>query len=51
MISSRTAEKHREHATALGASDFLGKPYQNQALLDKIRELLEGGALLKGLAS
>lgn len=51
MISSRTAEKHREHATALGASDFLGKPYQNQALLDKIRELLEGGTLLKGLAS
>ncbi|WP_020561014.1 response regulator [Thiofilum flexile] len=51
MISSRTAEKHREHATALGASDFLGKPYQNQALLDKIRELLEGGTLLKGLTA
>ncbi|MBK8453073.1 MAG: response regulator [Thiofilum sp.] len=51
MISSRTAEKHREHATALGASDFLGKPYQNQALLDKIRELLEGGTLMKGLTA
>lgn len=46
MISSRTAEKHRAHAASLGATDFLGKPYQNQDLLEKIKEHLEGASLL-----
>lgn len=40
MISSRTAEKHRQHAEALGANSFLGKPYQNQELLELIRHHL-----------
>lgn len=43
MISSRTAQKHREHAAALGATGFLGKPYQNDVLLDAIQEVLASG--------
>ncbi|CAA6799984.1 MAG: Signal transduction histidine kinase CheA (EC [uncultured Thiotrichaceae bacterium] len=42
MISSRTAEKHLLHAKELGASDFLGKPYQNQDLLEHIFRHLRG---------
>lgn len=43
MISSRTAQKHREHAGALGATGFLGKPYQNEVLLDALQEVLATG--------
>ncbi len=38
MISSRSAEKHREHARQLGADDFLGKPYGEEELLDHIKK-------------
>ncbi len=40
MISSRTAEKHLDHARALGATNFLGKPYQNAVLLEYIDQHL-----------
>lgn len=40
MITSRTGEKHRDRALALGANEFLGKPYQEQVLFAKINELL-----------
>jgi chemosensory pili system protein ChpA (sensor histidine kinase/response regulator) len=43
MISSRTAQKHREHAGSLGATGFLGKPYQNEVLLDALQEVLASG--------
>lgn len=43
MISSRTAQKHREHAGSLGATGFLGKPYQNEVLLDAIQDVLATG--------
>ena len=33
MITSRTAEKHRNLALELGASDYLGKPYDEEQLL------------------
>jgi chemosensory pili system protein ChpA (sensor histidine kinase/response regulator) len=33
MITSRTAEKHREHAAQLGVDAYLGKPYQEDELL------------------
>jgi chemosensory pili system protein ChpA (sensor histidine kinase/response regulator) len=36
MISSRTADKHRSHAAELGVSHFLGKPYQEEELLDLV---------------
>ena len=40
MITSRTAEKHRSRAKALGVEGYLGKPYQEEDLLRHLRELL-----------
>jgi chemosensory pili system protein ChpA (sensor histidine kinase/response regulator) len=39
MISSRTAEKHREHAQSLGVLAFLGKPFDEADLLERLRAL------------
>lgn len=36
MITSRTGQKHRDRAMAIGVNDYLGKPYQESVLLDKI---------------
>jgi chemosensory pili system protein ChpA (sensor histidine kinase/response regulator) len=36
MITSRTADKHRNHAMALGVNVFLGKPYGDNELLGHI---------------
>jgi len=33
MITSRTAQKHRDHAAALGADHYLGKPFAEEELL------------------
>jgi chemosensory pili system protein ChpA (sensor histidine kinase/response regulator) len=40
IISSRTAEKHRTRAEQLGVNVFLGKPFQEAALLQHVEELL-----------
>ncbi|WP_082007460.1 response regulator [Tepidimonas taiwanensis] len=40
MITSRTADKHREHARALGVDVYLGKPYQEETLLGHIERLV-----------
>ena len=40
MISSRTGDKHRDRAIGLGASGFLGKPYQDSHLISTISEFL-----------
>ncbi len=40
MITSRTADKHRNHAMEIGVNVYLGKPYQEQQLLDSIAEQL-----------
>jgi chemosensory pili system protein ChpA (sensor histidine kinase/response regulator) len=40
MITSRTGDKHRDHALALGVDRFLGKPYLESELLDQINALL-----------
>ncbi len=37
MITSRIAEKHREHALELGVDHYLGKPYAEDELLGLIR--------------
>jgi chemosensory pili system protein ChpA (sensor histidine kinase/response regulator) len=37
MITSRSAEKHREHARELGVNHYLGKPYSEEQLLTLIR--------------
>ena len=36
MITSRTGNKHRERAMAIGVNAYLGKPYQEGQLLDSI---------------
>jgi chemosensory pili system protein ChpA (sensor histidine kinase/response regulator) len=36
MITSRVGEKHRARAIELGVNDYLGKPYQEEQLLDAI---------------
>jgi len=41
MITSRTADKHRNHALEIGVNVYLGKPYQEQQLLDNIAAQLE----------
>ena len=41
MITSRTADKHRNHAMEIGVNVYLGKPYQEQQLLDNIAAQLE----------
>jgi chemosensory pili system protein ChpA (sensor histidine kinase/response regulator) len=37
MITSRIAEKHRDHARELGVDHYLGKPYSEDELLGLIR--------------
>jgi chemosensory pili system protein ChpA (sensor histidine kinase/response regulator) len=39
MITSRTAEKHRNHALSLGVDVFLGKPFDEVELLRQVRVL------------
>ncbi len=41
MITSRVGDKHRARAIELGVNDYLGKPYQDAALLEAIARLLE----------
>ena len=37
MITSRIAEKHREHAMELGVDHYLGKPYSEEELMRLVR--------------
>ena len=39
MITSRIAERHRERATLLGATAYLGKPYDEVTLLGLLAQL------------
>ena len=36
MITSRSGQKHRDRAMAIGVNDYLGKPYQESVLLQSI---------------
>jgi chemosensory pili system protein ChpA (sensor histidine kinase/response regulator) len=40
MITSRVGEKHRQRAEALGVTHYIGKPFQEQVLLETIHTLL-----------
>jgi len=40
MITSRTGEKHRERAEAIGVNQYMGKPYNEVDLLETINGLL-----------
>ena len=46
MITSRTAEKHRNYAKELGVDAYLGKPYQEEELLGHIARFVHKGATL-----
>ncbi|WP_416311011.1 Hpt domain-containing protein [Pseudomonas sp. W03] len=41
MITSRTGEKHRDRALAIGVNQYLGKPYQETELLESILSLVK----------
>ena len=43
MITSRTADKHRSFAMSLGVDAYLGKPYAEQELLERIADLVARG--------
>ncbi len=51
MISSRTGQKHRSRAEALGVSAYLGKPYTELDLIESIEQLLPRHAALPGETS
>ena len=40
MVTSRTGEKHRERAMELAIESYLGKPFQEDELLENIAELV-----------
>src|SRR5258706_998369 len=44
MITSRTADKHRNHALELGVNEYMGKPYQEDQLLALIRRYTQESA-------
>ncbi len=44
MITSRTGDKHRTRAFSIGVNEYLGKPFQEEALLSNIEKLLAGDA-------
>lgn len=44
MITSRTGEKHRERAYSVGVDAYMGKPFQEQMLLENISDLIEAKA-------
>lgn len=44
MITSRIAQKHREHAMELGVNHYLGKPYSDEELLSLIRHYASAAA-------
>ena len=43
MITSRTADKHRNHAMSLGVNIYLGKPYADIELLEHIANFIQSG--------
>ena len=45
MITSRIAEKHREHAKELGVDHYLGKPYSEEELLSLVKHYCSAAIL------
>jgi chemosensory pili system protein ChpA (sensor histidine kinase/response regulator) len=43
MITSRSADKHRNYALELGVDAYFGKPFQEPVLLATIASLLARG--------
>jgi chemosensory pili system protein ChpA (sensor histidine kinase/response regulator) len=40
MITSRTGEKHRDRAIEIGVTNYMGKPYQEDELIENIQSAL-----------
>ena len=40
MITSRTASKHRQRALEIGVNEYMGKPYNENDLLENIDKLI-----------
>ncbi len=40
MITSRTGDKHKERAMAIGVTDYMGKPFQEEKLLGSINNIM-----------
>ena len=38
MITSRTANKHRQHAVEVGVNEYLGKPFKEAELLEILQK-------------
>jgi chemosensory pili system protein ChpA (sensor histidine kinase/response regulator) len=45
VITSRIAQKHRDHAMALGANHYMGKPYEDRDLLSLVQSYCNEVAL------
>jgi chemosensory pili system protein ChpA (sensor histidine kinase/response regulator) len=48
MLTSRAAEKHRKKAFELGATEFLVKPYQDEALIAVVHRVVAGNEAMAG---
>ena len=44
MITSRTADKHRNHALEIGVNEYMGKPYQEDQLLALVKRYTQEAA-------
>ena len=47
MLTSRGSDKHREKATALGATGYLVKPFRDDVLIDTLTRLVHGARVAK----
>lgn len=41
MLTSRSGDKHRDKATALGVTDYMVKPFQEDVLIRNIDRLVQ----------
>jgi len=42
MITSRTGDKHRDRAMQIGVTNYMGKPYQEEELIENIQSAIAG---------
>jgi chemosensory pili system protein ChpA (sensor histidine kinase/response regulator) len=42
MITSRTGDKHRDRALQIGVTNYMGKPYQEEELIENIQSAIAG---------
>jgi chemosensory pili system protein ChpA (sensor histidine kinase/response regulator) len=49
MITSRIAQKHRDHAAELGVDHYLGKPYSEDDLLGLVARYVASAATLSAV--